>query len=56
MLCIRSKEEVLQLREEMGRYETGLMTIRRKIEDIFQRDHKSGDILVRGKRSLCSRN
>ena len=49
MLFIRSKEEVLQLREEMGRYETGLTTIRRKIEDIFQRDHKSDDILVRGK-------
>lgn len=33
----------------MGRYETGLTTIRRKIGDIFQRDHKSDDILVRGK-------
>jgi hypothetical protein len=30
MLCIRSKEEVLQLREEMGRYETGLTPLEEK--------------------------
>ena len=49
MLCSRSKEEVLQLQEEMKRFEAGLRSNKEILEEVFEKDHKSENILLRGK-------
>lgn len=49
MLAGRSKEEVWQLKEEMRRFESGLEAAKEKLEEVFDKDHKSDDFLVRGK-------